>query len=69
MTLVFGAVGSANALSFKEKTFKINQWFNKDHKKQTWNLDLNALFNIDPWDKVKNTNFEFEFKGLRVRGS
>jgi len=64
MTLIFGVVGTASALSFTKK-YKIGVKFSNNHIKQTWKFDLDALTAIDPEDTVKNAKINILFRGLK----
>jgi hypothetical protein len=60
VTLIFGVVENASALSFNKK-FIINKEFNRHHTKQTWTFDLDKLKKIDPADTIKNAKIIIKF--------
>jgi hypothetical protein len=66
VTLIFGVVGTASALSFTNtKIFKIGVEFSDDHKEQTWTFNLDAQTAIDPEDTVKKAKIKILFGGLK----
>lgn len=63
VTLIFGMVGTANALSFS-KSYNKDVLFNKDYTKHKWTFDLDKLKRIDPEDTIKSAEISIKFGGF-----